>query len=139
MVQGVVEQCRRPRPETKNLAPVAIHLHSVVAHSIYRTYCKIGDQDLIQKDEFQWMIVLSFQRCAKTELTQVRLKDNANKHIPRNSGNRCAPGPDEHYDTMKAMWHTPPHIVVAENTVTFGDMWPRPLGTKTLMASYKYF
>ncbi|KAG0012991.1 hypothetical protein BGZ81_001284 [Podila clonocystis] len=83
-------------PETKNLAPVTVRLHSVVVHSTYQTYCKIGDQDPIQKDELHWMIVLSFQRQAKTELTRARLKDNANKHIPLNSGNRCAPGPDEH-------------------------------------------
>ncbi|KAG0014586.1 hypothetical protein BGZ81_000373, partial [Podila clonocystis] len=30
---------------------------------------------------------------------------------------------------MKAMWHIPPHIVVAE--ITFGEIWPQPPGTET--------
>lgn len=50
-----------------------------MVHSIYRTFCKIGDKEPIQRDELLWMIVLSFQRRAKT-------KDNVTKHMPRNTG-----------------------------------------------------
>ncbi|KAF9383928.1 hypothetical protein CPB97_006123 [Podila verticillata] len=99
---------------------VVVHLHSVVVLSIYRTFCKIGDKDPIQRDELLWMIVLPFQRRAKTELRRAKINDNATKHMPRNTGNLCAPGPNEYYDTMKYVWHSPPHIVVTMDNFTFG-------------------
>lgn len=115
-------------PNTKHVTPLLIHLHSVVAHSIYRTFCKLGDQEPIQKDELLWMTVLSFQRRAKTELVRAKIKDTEAMRNPRNTGNRCAPGPDDQFDLFKAVWHTPPHIEVTKEAVTFGAMWPRPPG-----------
>lgn len=115
-------------PKTKHVTPLLIHLHSVVAHSIYRTFCKLGDQETIQKDELLWMMVLSIQRRAKTELVRAKLKDMEAMRNPRNTGNRCAPGPDDQFDLFKAVWHTPPHIKVTKEAVTFGAMWPRPPG-----------
>ncbi|KAG0009636.1 hypothetical protein BGZ82_003922, partial [Podila clonocystis] len=112
-------------PRTKAMPPVLIHLHSVVAHSIYRILRKIGDKETIQKDELLWMTVLSFQRRAKTELVRAKIKDSEAARNPRNTGNRSAPGPDDQFDHFKAVWHTPPHIVVTKEAVTFGDMWPR--------------
>ncbi|KFH73664.1 hypothetical protein MVEG_00878 [Podila verticillata NRRL 6337] len=110
------------------MKPLLIHLHSVVAHSIYRTFCKLGDKEPIQKDELLWMSVLSFQRRAKTELVRAKTKDIEAMRNPRNTGNRCAPGPDDQFDHFKAVWHTPPHIQVTKEAVTFGAMWPRPPG-----------
>lgn len=55
-------------PETKDLPPVVIHLHSVIVHSIYRTFCKIGNKETIWNDYLLWIILLSFQQRAKTEL-----------------------------------------------------------------------
>ncbi|KAG0012942.1 hypothetical protein BGZ82_002346 [Podila clonocystis] len=80
-------------PETKNPFPVAIHFHSLVAHSIYQTYGKIGDKRPIKNDEFRWKIVLSFQRRAKTEMKHTRPKDEAAKQRFWKAGNQRAPSP----------------------------------------------
>ncbi|KAG0016317.1 hypothetical protein BGZ81_011301 [Podila clonocystis] len=115
-------------PRTKTMPPVLIHLHSVVVHSIYRIFCKIGDKEIMKEDELLWMIVLSFQRRAKTELVRANTKDIEAARNPRNTGNQSAPGPEDQFDHFKEVWHTPPHIVVTKEAVTFGDMWPRPRG-----------
>ena len=117
-------------PSTPLLPPLLIHLHSVAVNSIYRVYCKIGDDENVHPDDLRWMVILSFQRRAKTELTRAQIKDTARANNPqlqpRNPFEDLDASRDASFEKMQKVWDLPPHVVVTKESVSFGDIWPRP-------------
>ena len=114
-------------PDIPDVTRLVLHIHSVTVASIFRDYCKVADKEPVLPDDLRWMVVLSLQRRAKTELVRALLKDAEIVNAPRN---QAAPLTEEakepYFRAMKNAWNAPPHIVVTKESVTFGDMWPRP-------------
>ena len=73
-------------------------------------------------DELLWLTVNSFKLRARTALTQAKLRDQKRQTTDADTNTR----PNHSYEQMCKIWHRPPHIVMTEEEVTFGRMWPSP-------------
>ncbi|CAO3571886.1 unnamed protein product [Mortierella alpina] len=114
-------------PATKQLPPLAIHLHSVVTHSIYRTYCKLGDGEKLFPNQLMWMAISGLQTRARTELERAKTREREQEEQEILAAKQDRPfNWIDHIGEFVSTWHCPPHIVATEDAVSFGDMWRIP-------------
>ncbi|KAF9969428.1 hypothetical protein BGZ75_002929, partial [Mortierella antarctica] len=103
-------------PAIKQLPPLVIHLHSVVTHAIYRTYCKLGDGEKMFPNQLLWMVISGMQTRARTELERARLREHKQEEQEKIAANKNRPFTwIDHIGNFVSTWHCPPHITATEN------------------------
>ncbi|KAF9085146.1 hypothetical protein BGX27_003546 [Mortierella sp. AM989] len=118
-------------PSVASLPSIMIHLHSVITNSIWRTYCQLGDEEILEEGGLRWMMVKIELRRAKYR--DMLLEDGRSKRILIGSARVDSEGRNEVSDDSEpvienvlaviAEWHHPPHIIMTREGVEFSDMW----------------
>lgn len=112
-------------PSIEHVPPLAIHLHSAIYGTIYRTYCKIGDGEKLYRNQTHIMSIVLFKQRAKVELARALYSDQRRHETATTPELQAelAENPDMFYKEMRKIWHFPPHIKVTREGVSFGELW----------------
>lgn len=119
-------------PAIPHLPPLIIHLHSTVMFTIWRTYCALGDGEILEPEELRWKIVHAFKARVKAELSRAHHKKLRAAQRPqarvqaRVQPRAQAGGDSDGYDPVGAaikIWHHPPFIEMTRDGVSMGDLW----------------
>ncbi|KAF8923462.1 hypothetical protein BGZ47_004744, partial [Haplosporangium gracile] len=72
-----------------------------------------------------WMTYYAIKHRAKIELARALYKDQRRREACTTGAalQLFSENPDHHFDKMKTKWEVAPHIVMAKEGVTFGEMW----------------
>ena len=94
-------------PSTPQVPPLAIHLHSAIFGTIYRTYCKIGDGEKLYRNQTHIMSIVLFKQRAKVELARALYSDQRRHEAATTPDLQAelAENPDQFYKDMRKVWH----------------------------------
>lgn len=109
-------------PRVADIPPLAIHLHSTVAQSIWQSYCALGDGEKQADIYLKGAIVSAIKTRAKVEQARAVFRDQT-EHNQRSRGQIGQEPSTKHYDNFVSLWDHPPHIVVQRDRLEWGEMW----------------
>ncbi|WP_293933756.1 reverse transcriptase family protein [Iodobacter sp.] len=109
-------------PAVAEMPPLAIHLHSTVAQTIWQCYCALGDGDKQADIYLNGAILSAIKTRMRVEHARAIFRDQK-VDIGNGRGLLDQEPTKTHQEQFALEWHRPPHFIVSEGKISFGVMW----------------